>query len=197
MRVVASTGRPWLAWLMLLVWSAWLAVGQAWIGLRAGFAPDLGLVLLLGCAGRFDPRDLPRCALCVALGRAAFSVEPAVGLLAGYLSIALALRALRIVLELTGGLQRALLALPLAVANGCWLELVHRARDGELIAALGQVETFAGFASTGLATAVAAALASPLLLYLPGLTPLRRQGTRPLGRRALRRIGRGEGRVAF
>lgn len=196
MKVVASSRRSWLPWLMLLVWSAWLAVAQTALAAAGLPAPDLGLVLLVACAGRFDPRELPRVALCVALGRAAFAVEPAVALVAGYLAAGLVLRTLRMGIELHGLLPRAIVSAPLAGGLAFWLELVHRVRDGEPAAALG-ARAVQAVLPLALTTSLATVLLATPLLYLPGLTPLRRRGSRPLGRRARRSLGRARGRAAW
>ena len=174
---------PLLPWLLLALWSTWLHAAQGWLAQGLGpWTPDLGLVLLLGLAAKLAPEQLPPLALAVGLGRLAVSVDPPAAVLAAVLGVTLLARGLRTMLELEGPLQRTLLAGACAALVAAWLEHVHLARAVHAAGAAGALpRTFEGLAAgaptwrLALATGLAALVLAPLLVRLPGLTPLRRR----------------------
>jgi len=169
----------WIPWIMLCVWSAWISAGQGLLAHPARldlWAPDLGLLLLLACAGRFESRDVPKAALIVGLSRAAFSVEPPSALLVGLLGAGAVVVGVRSVAEVNGPLMRSVLAFLCSWVFAAWLVLVHIVRveraGGEAPLALGFVLSLWRGA---LVTALAALVLGPALAYLPGLSRLRRR----------------------
>ncbi|MEM7305988.1 MAG: hypothetical protein AAF682_04925 [Planctomycetota bacterium] len=169
-----SKRSPW-SWLVLVVWCAWI---YALLGRLAaepavrGWVPDLGLVLLLGLEPRLSRRDAVRAALVIGLARAAFSADAPTAILAGTLGAVSVSRGLRNVVESDAALPRAAVTGICALLLGLFLAAVHRAR---LSAGFGAVD-FALPLGTVVRGAAATALASllvwPLLVRLPGLTPL-------------------------
>lgn len=169
----------WTPWIMLAVWSSWLAAVQ---GLLASpdrldlWVPDLSLLLLVACAGRFESRDVPKAALVIGLGRIAFSVEPPAALLVGLLVAGTIVVAVRTVAEVNGPLMRTALTALCTFGFGAWLVIVHVVRTER---AGGGTPIPLGFALSlwrgALATALLGFFVGPLLAYLPGLTRLRRR----------------------
>ncbi len=167
----------WLAWAMLAIWSSWIAALQGLLVARSGlgaWVPDAGLVLVLACAARFDRRDAPLVALVAALGRLAFTIEPAPAVLAGFLVAGLLARAVASVAEVEGPLVRTVLAGLAGWGFAAWLELVHHVRDGGgedlLIALPSALRAW----PVGASSALFAFLCASALARLPGLTPLRK-----------------------
>ncbi len=168
----------WVAWLMLAVWASWLSAAQAVCVSRTAlgaWTPDLGLLLVVGLAGAFQRSDVIVGALIVALARVAHSIEPPAALLAGLLSVALAVQAVRRFADLEQPLVRIGVCAGAALIFGLWLNLVHAVRTGMdtglggLLAALSQVLPGA------LSTTFCGLLFATSLSRLPGLTPLRKQ----------------------
>ena len=178
------TGRGrWLPWLMFAVWASWLTALQ---GVLAGrttlgpWTPDLRLALLVVCVGRFEASDVPKAALIVAAARIAHTVEPPAGVAAGILFATFVVVATRTVAEVGGASVRSLLAALLAWSFAGWLVLVHAVRtahleSGDPAALAAGLEPAGAVWRVGLATGLAAFAFGPLLLGLPGLSPLRRR----------------------
>jgi len=164
---------PW-PWVVLAVWSTWL---QALVGRLGslepvqGFAPDLGLVLLLVLEPRLVKRDAYLAAILLGLTRAAFSADPASAILVGTLAAVAVSRTLRAFIEVDGVLVRTLLAGGLALVHGAFLAAVHFARLDPALG-LGFAIPGAAVLRAALATALAASIAAPALGRLPGLRPL-------------------------
>jgi hypothetical protein len=118
------------------LWAVWLVALHAWIGgggsplseTPARWMPDLGLVLALSLLARVEVADAPWIALVAAFTRAAFSAEPPIVLLTGFLGIVLLALVARSAVELTGPLWRALAALVLVFTFDLWLAFAHSMR---------------------------------------------------------------------
>lgn len=164
-----------LAWLMLAVWASWISAAQALCVAKTAigpWTPDLGLLLLVACAGRLHARDVPFATLIVALGRLAYTVEPPAAVLAGFLAVSLACQLVRRMAELGNPAMRVALSGVGAFGLALWLGCVHALRTGgdpagALTAAL------APALATGLTSALVGLFFLGSLVYLPGLTPLR------------------------
>lgn len=120
----------WLAFVALV--ASWCAALEGWLASTGlgGWTPDLALLLVLAIAGSKDFALAAPAALVVGIARASFGLDASAALLATYLGAGLAVLALRVHFDVEGTLQRALLALGLALAAGAWLELVRAARAG-------------------------------------------------------------------
>lgn len=163
-----------LGWTMLVVWTSWITVVQA---VAVGktplgpFTPDLSLLCVFACAVHLHKRDVVPATLVVALARIAFSVDPPLAILSGYLAAALFVRSVR----RTADLERPAFALTLValleLAFSTWLLAVHAVRQG--LSVPGRLsDSAAGLAVATVATAVCAVFAGALV-HLPGLKPLR------------------------
>ena len=165
---------PALAWLLLLVWSAWLLALQGLFAARAAvgaWTPDLGLVLLLGLGAGLGRRQAVLAALIVAGARTAFTSDPPLAVLVGYLAVIGVAGWLRGVLEIDRPLARVLVAAVLTLVLAAYWSLASRIALGPDALALPPP----GWAWTNaLATGAAALVLAPLLMRLPGLSPLRR-----------------------
>lgn len=173
----------WIPWLMFAVWASWLTALQGVLASRTSlgpWTPDLGLALLVVCVGRFEAADVPKVALLVAAARIAHSVEPPAGVAAGVLFATFVVAATRTVAEVGGASLRSLLAGLLAWSFAGWLVLVHAVRaaydaSGDPAAFAAGLEPGVSVWRVGFSTALAALTLGPLLLVLPGLSPLRRR----------------------
>jgi len=174
-----------LAWLLLLVWSAWLASLQGALASRAGaFVPELGLLLVVGLGARLSARELQGAAVVVALGRLSVGVDPVPAVLAGLLAVAAVESFLRRSFDLGGPLARGATAGVYALGLGLWLQAVNALRGGGDAVELGAAALHPAAALLlALATAVGAPLLAPVLGRLPGLALLRDERARMLGRR--------------
>lgn len=167
-------GRP-LAWLMLAVWASWLSAAQGLAVARSPlgpWTPDLGLLLLVACAGRLHPRDVPLATVLVALGRVAHTVVPPCAVLAAFLALSLVCQWVRRLAEIGGPLLRTALPGVGALLVGLWFALVHGLRTSAdagdaLAASVGPV------LATAFSTALFGLVLLGALVRLPGLTPLR------------------------
>lgn len=164
-----------LAWLMLAVWASWLSAAQAVAVAKSPLGPwmpDLGLLLIVACAGRFHPRDVPLATLVVALARVAHSVEPPGAVLAGCFGLSLAVQSVRRVVEVDRPLVRIALAGGGVLLFSLWLVTVHAVRIGH-----GVEHSLADALPLVLPGVVATSFAGLLFVQsfalLPGLTPLR------------------------
>jgi hypothetical protein len=169
-----SRGRP-IAWLMLAVWASWLSAAQGLIVAKSFFGswtPDLGLLLLIACAGRLHRRDVPLATLVVALGRVAHTVEPPAAVLAGFLGASLLCQSVRRLAEIGRPLMRCGLAGGGALLLPLWFAAVDALRAGRP-AAGALLESLPGALAGALSTAVVGLLFMGSLVHLPGLTPLR------------------------
>ena len=167
----------WTPWIMLAVWSSWVTAGQGLLATSMDlWVPDLSLLMLLACAGRFESGDVPKAAVVIGLSRAAFSIEPAPALMVGLLASGTVVVGIRSVAEVNGPLMRTVLAAACSWLFAAWLVVVHivRVERGG-----GSAPFELSFALTlwrgALTTAVAALVVGPPLAYLPGLTRLRRR----------------------
>ena len=161
-----------LAWLILVVWFAWIHVLQARMTESESLAfatPDLGMVLFVCLLGAIDKRDVFPLALLAALCRKGFSIDPGIAILSGFLALAWLAVLLRSLVELESPLWRAGLAMVGSVGFAFWLELVRYARGG---GTLPQLEALLPLALT---SGLAALALGGFAIRLPGLTPLRRK----------------------
>ncbi len=171
----------WISWLMLAVWASWLtalqgvAVSKTMLG---AWVPDVGVLLIVACAGSFQARDVSRAALVVALARIAYSVKPPVAVLAGFLGVSIVARGVLSFAEIGRPLVRTALSGALALALSDWFVLVHAARYGaelgDTAAWKAALMALPGLLPGALASAGCALLLGPAFALLPGLTPLRR-----------------------
>ena len=168
---------PRLAWLLLVVWCAWLYAAQGALASEPGigpWAPDLGLLLLLALDGRMARDDARLAALLVALTRISFTADPPLAIFAGYLGAFWLSGRLREIVEVDRPLPRAILAGGLAaLLSTFWIASRLVSLSSETAFALSPDMVWRG----AVTTAVAALLFMPLLLRLPGLSPLWRRAT--------------------
>lgn len=165
-----------LGWLLFTFWAVWLVAIQAWLCAGsdgARWMPDLGLILSLSLLARMEARDLLTLALVSTLARVTFSIEPSVAILAGMLGVLGLALAARSIVELSGPAWRALIGGVLVLLFDGWLVFVHQLRAGELALDL-ELNWMLGWRAA-LSSSVLALLCGPLLVHLPGLTPLRRR----------------------
>jgi len=167
------------------VWCTWLFALQGGIasaGLVGAFVPDLGLVVLLAICARLDRDRARRAAIVIAAVRIAFTADPPLAVVAGYVGVAWVLLALRGVVEVERLAPRALFGGLGALVLGAFWSLAH-ARELALRGIAVPPPERLGAAA--LATALVAAAAVPWVARLPGLSPL----TRPRARRIVGRRG--------
>ena len=168
-----------LAWALFLVWAAWLhALHSAWSsGAAAAWIPDLGLVFALVLAAHMEAADVLGCALAAAFVRSAFAGEPPIALASGMLLVMLLALAARSMVELTSAVSRALSCGVLVFVFDAWLYLVHCVRDLDPLQTSGVPMPSALWSATAAAfsSAMLALVLGPLLVRLPGLSPLRRR----------------------
>jgi hypothetical protein len=170
-----------LGWCLLVVWCAWLFALQGLFAsstLLGPWTPDLGIVLLLALDPRLDRSDALTAIAVVAGSRIAFTSDPPLAVLVGYATLVFLVRRLRRGLEVDRALPRAFVAaVAAAVLTAYWTLCrgVALAADG-LPTAPGDAgaSTRALLAAAG-ATALAAVFLGPLLVRLPGMSPLRRR----------------------
>ena len=172
-----SSRSPW-PWLVFLVWNTWFYAVSGRLAAEpwGAWFPDLGLVLLLGLEPRLSARNARLAAILAATARAAFTADPAMAVLAGYLGAVGLARALRGVVEADRALPCALFTGVAALFFGFFLSLVRSARLSYVAAAAGMElnADLAGLVWRGaLATGLASFVLLPLLLRLPGLSSLR------------------------
>lgn len=185
------TRAPLWPWLLLALWSAWLygasglVVARSGAGELAAWLPDLGLVLFVALGVRMPAEDLPRIALCVALGRLAVTIDPPAAVLAAFLLAALAVRAVRSVVELRGAVARTVTAGLFAQGLFVWLAFVQDRRAAIEAASRARAIppewasdgawSLAAWSSLppAVSTALCALVFGGALTRLPGLTPLR------------------------
>jgi len=159
-----------VAWILVVVWFAWIHAVQERLTENDLFAlatPDLGMVLFVALLGAVRKEDVFLLAVLAALGRKSFSVDPSLAILCAFLGFAWVASALRHLVELESPLWRGLLAATGAFGLSLWLEVVRYARVGE---ALPQLEGLVPLAFTSGLTALAVGSA---LVRLPGLSPLK------------------------
>jgi hypothetical protein len=161
-----------ISWVLFVGWCAWLIALQGVLGATPsiGFwAPDLGLLLLFALDGRVSPREARRAAILVALTRIAFSTDPPLAILAGYLGAVWFFGALRRIVEVDRPLPRALFAGIVAPVLAAFWILSRRLALSSEAALFPAAEIFWKGA---LSTALLALLVLPLLARLPGLPRL-------------------------
>jgi hypothetical protein len=162
------------AWLLVIVWFAWIYAAQEWLGRNEVFGlatPDFGMVLFAGLLGAVKKRDIFPLALLAALSRKSFSVDPGIAILSGFLALAWAAVLLRNMVELRNPLWRGVLAASGAMGLALWLELVRYARTG------GSLPQFDPLLPLAFTSGLAALALGGFAIRLPGLTPLRRKST--------------------
>jgi hypothetical protein len=163
-----------LAFGLFFLYALWAAALQ---GALAGpaqlgeWVPDCGLVLLFPWASRLRGARGPLAALCVALARASFSVEPPAALAANALGAVGLFAALRGPFEVDRALPRACLA-GLCAFLSAWLLVSART----LALSASAIETVPARLWPGaLCTAFVCLLGAPFVLRLPGLAALARR----------------------
>lgn len=168
-----STSR-FFAWVLLVVWFAWIHALQERMSVDETFAlatPDLGMVFFVGLLGVVRKSDLFLVAVLAAIGRKSFSIDPSLAILCGFLGLAWLASLLREMVELSSPLWRGLLAAVGACGLHFWLEVVRFSRVG---AGLPQLDTLIALAFT---SGLAALALGGFSIRLPGLTPLRAETT--------------------
>jgi hypothetical protein len=164
--------QPW-PWIVFLVWAVWLYAGMGRLAAPdqlGAFAPDLGIVLFVSLAPRLRPGDLRNLALLLACARAAFSADALLAILAGMLAVAVLTRAVAEFVELSDVLSRALVAGLLAAGLALFLAWVGALRRAPEISGPGLDLPLSAALACGASSALATALAAPLLRRLPGLS---------------------------
>lgn len=167
-----------VAWILLAVWASWLSAAQgvvvakSWLG---AWTPDLGLLLVLACAARFEPKDVPVAAVLVAVARCAHTVEPPAAVLAGMGAVTLVVLSVRRVAEVGRPLVRTAIAGGAALGLALWLALVHALRSGEPSPQAALAAALPAALATACSSALFGYLFTPSLALLPGLSALRRQ----------------------
>lgn len=159
-----------LAWMMLLVWGAWLAGGQAMLATNFGtWVPDISLILLFALCAELDSRDVPVLCGVLAFARLAFTVEPVEATLCGLFTLGACALGVRSVAEASGPLVRTLWGGLGVLAYSAWMIVVHETRSEASLQLGWQIAI-----PTAVSSAFFALLFGPMLARLPGLTPLRR-----------------------
>jgi len=172
-----------LPWLMLAVWTSWLTALQALCVTHVGlgrWVPDIGLLLVATCATHFLERDALRAVWVLGLARIAFSVDPPAAILAGYLLTALCVARVRAFAEIEGRFATMSLVTVFAWGFAAWLEAVHQIHDAQSFGSAWHPASVALSAlgvtwPAGVVAALFGMACGPLLVYLPGLSPLRRR----------------------
>ena len=169
-----------VSWCLLVVWCAWLFALQGVVASTPSLAlwtPDLGIVLLLALDRRFDRADAFMAVGVVSGARISFTSDAPLAILVGYAALVYAARRLRRVSEIDRLLPRAFLAaLAAAALTAYWAvtRSIAFAADSAGVA-LGVRETLdvSRVSSAALATGIAAVVLGPLIVRLPGISPLR------------------------
>lgn len=170
-----------IALLMLAVWGSWMCAGQAFVATHTpggAFAPDVSLVLLVMVAGALPRQEGFGAALVLGLARAAHTVDPPAAVLASALLALVAARGVRRVVDFDLPLARAGAAALAALVVSVWLGLVAAARASSTGVGGASERLTDGLLAAPAAALTAAILAfvfGPILLRLPGLTPLRKR----------------------
>ena len=169
-----------LSWVFVAVWAAWLFTAQGALAAHVSnseWVPDLGLAFLLALGAHVALEDAPKAALAVALARCAVSIDPPAASIAACAGAIALARGMRGVVEISGWVPRALLALVCGELVHAWLALVHDVRLGAEVARLAPLApqsidvagAFAGAWPTALSTALAALFFGSWLARLPGV----------------------------
>jgi len=170
------------AWALLTLWSTWLFALQGILAAGGSLgtrSPDMGVLLLLMLDRRCSRSSMLFAVLIVSSARMGFSADPPLAILFGYALLVGGMRLLRRVVEVDQALIRALIAgLGFLALNKYWA----MARGIALAQGAGQVtsasvwtrELPAGSWGQALSTALGILILGPILMHLPGLSPLRR-----------------------
>lgn len=172
------TRRRW-PWIVLAVWTAWLFALQGWLASSGlgPWAPETGLVLLCIVGERVTRRRALVAALWIACVRIAFSADPPVAILAGYLGVAFAHQLLGSAIALDHPLVRALFSFAALLVLASFLGF---ARSLELSGLYGLAPESGPVWRSATATAIVALLCGPLAVRLPGLKALWKRRSRPM-----------------
>jgi hypothetical protein len=174
-------GNRFVALLMLAIWGSWMCAGQAlfaastWTG---GLSPDGSLVLLVMVAGALPRQEGLGAAMIIGLARVAHTVDPPAAVLASTLLALIAARSVRRVVDFELPMARAGAAGLAALVVTLWLGLVQAARASSSgVGGAGErmTDSLLTAPAAALSAAVVALVFGPVLLRLPGLTPLRKQ----------------------
>ena len=175
-------GERFFAWGLLALWCSWLFAFQGLLAAGGGLGnsvPDMGVVLLLMLDGRSSRSSMVLAILIVSSARIGFSADPPLAIFLGYGILIASTRLLRRVVEVDQPLIRALIAaLGFLAVNKYWslargIALAQSA-SAQAIEGLWNRELPTGSWRLALATALGTLLLGPLLMRLPGLSPLRR-----------------------
>lgn len=169
-------------WCLLAIWSTWLFASEAWLNSIPGAAywvPDMGILWLLMLDRRSSSRSMLLAVVLISSTRLAFSAEPALAIFFGYGLLVACLRLLHRIVEVDQVILRMLLAgLGVLLVNKYWA----LARGIALSAAghspaSGSAWSRAlpeGSWSMALASALGVLILGPLMMHLPGISPLRK-----------------------
>jgi hypothetical protein len=159
-----------IAWVLLLVFGVWAFAFEGFLAERIGlgsWTPHVGLALALAVLARSEAHHLVGLVVVFALARTAVGGEPPLVLVAGFACVFFGALLARGTLELSSAPWRTLLAFVVVLAFDAWLGIAARVRHP----GGATVDLVAWRAA--LTTACFAWLVGPLLVHLPGLTPLR------------------------
>ena len=172
-----------LAWVLLVVWCAWLLALQGLLASGASpgaplgaWTPDLGVVMLLALGPTQRGARMGLAVAIVSGARIAFTGDPPLAILVGYTAVAGVASRLRETLEIDRAVPRALLAALLALALSAYWMAAARIALGAGTAEALSAPRWAWASALG--TGAAALVLAPLLVRLPGLSPFRRQSSR-------------------
>ena len=161
-----------VGWATLVVWSAWMLGMQGLFAASksaGAWTPDLGVVLLLAIDPKLDRTEARLAAVIVAASRIAYSSDPPLAILVGYLGVVGLSHGLRTILEVDHVLPRTLLAgLCTLLLSFYWTV----ARDGGYDPSAAHELAASWMWSTAFTTALTTLLFSAFVVRLPGLSPL-------------------------
>lgn len=170
-----------LGWLLLAVWSTWLAALSghwtqfAWSG---RYSPDLWVALFAVLAARVPPSDIAKVAVCLGLARVAVSIDPPAVSLAGALALGALLRGARSAVQLDHPVIVGGTAFVAVVGFSAWSELAHQATRAAAVAGIADPPlAWRG----GIVTALVAATVGGVLVRLPGIAQIARRKTWAVG----------------
>ncbi len=168
-----------LSWCLLLVWCAWLFALQ---GLAASsprwadMTPDIGIVLLLALDRRLERADALRAVLIVSAARIAFTSDVPLAILVGYAALVFVAHRMRRVAEIDRVIPRVLFAgVGAAALTAYWsfTRSIDLSSGTRVALGIGESLDLSRVWFSAVATGIAAGVVGPLVVRLPGISPLR------------------------